>query len=161
MVQEEFTSEAGLRSRLGQQCGEDLVKGMAWVTPSHNHRVAGQSSPGFLDLQTADIQGFPGGASGKVPACRRRRRKTLEFHPWLGRSPGEGNGNPLQCSCQENPMDRGAWWTTVHGVVKSLRRLSMHSGLWGRGATLCPEGCLATASMVSLLDARSTAWCDS
>ena len=34
-----------------------------------------------------------------------------------GRSPGEGNGNPLQCACLENPMDRGAWWVTVHGVA--------------------------------------------
>ena len=39
--------------------------------------------------------------------------------PGSGRSPGEGNGNPLQYSCLENPMDRGAWWATVHGVAKS------------------------------------------
>ena len=39
--------------------------------------------------------------------------------PGSGRSPGEGNGNPLQYSCLENPMDRGAWWDTVHGVSKS------------------------------------------
>ena len=39
--------------------------------------------------------------------------------PGLGRSPGEGNGNPLQYSCQGNPMDRGAWWATFHGVAKS------------------------------------------
>ena len=39
--------------------------------------------------------------------------------PGLGRSPGEGNGNPLQYSCVENPMDRGAWWATVHGVAKT------------------------------------------
>ena len=39
--------------------------------------------------------------------------------PGLGRSPGEGNGNPLQYSCLENPMDREAWWATVHGVTKS------------------------------------------
>ena len=39
--------------------------------------------------------------------------------PGLGRSPGEGNGNPLQYSCLENLMDRGAWWATVHGVAKS------------------------------------------
>ena len=39
--------------------------------------------------------------------------------PGLGRSPGEGNGNPLQYSCLENPMDRGAWWATVHGVTKN------------------------------------------
>ena len=40
--------------------------------------------------------------------------------PGLGRSPGEGNGNPLQYSCLEESMDRGAWWATVHGVTKEL-----------------------------------------
>ena len=47
-----------------------------------------------------------------------------------GRSPGGGHGNPLQYSCLENPMDRGAWWATVHGVSKSwtqLKHLSMHT----------------------------------
>ena len=43
--------------------------------------------------------------------------------PNLGRCPGGGHGNPLQCSCPENPMDRGAWWATVHGVAKSWTRL--------------------------------------
>ena len=50
--------------------------------------------------------------------------------PGLGRSPGEGHGNPLQYSCLENPMDRGAWGTTVHGVTKSqtqLKQLSSHT----------------------------------
>ena len=42
----------------------------------------------------------------------------------LGRSPGEGNGNPFQYSCPENPKDRGAWWAAVHGVAKSRTRLS-------------------------------------
>ena len=47
--------------------------------------------------------------------------------PGWGRSPGEGNDNPLQCSCQENPMDRGAWQATVQGEVpKSRTRQSMH-----------------------------------
>ena len=49
--------------------------------------------------------------------------------PELGRAPGEGNGHPLQYSCLENPIDRGAWQSTVHGVTKSrtqLKRLSMH-----------------------------------
>ena len=48
----------------------------------------------------------------------------------LGRSPGGGHGIPLQCSCLENPMDRGAWQATVHGVAKSqtrLKQLSMHA----------------------------------
>ena len=44
--------------------------------------------------------------------------------PGSGKSPGEGNGNPLQYSCLENSMDRGAWRATVHGVAKSLTRLS-------------------------------------
>ena len=44
--------------------------------------------------------------------------------PGLGKSPGEGNGNPLQYSCLEHPMDGGAWWATVHGVIKSRTRLS-------------------------------------
>ena len=44
--------------------------------------------------------------------------------PGSGRSPGEGNGNPLQYSCLENSMDRGAWWATVHGVAKSQTCLS-------------------------------------
>ena len=45
----------------------------------------------------------------------------------LGRSPGEGNGNPLQSSCLENHMDRGAWWATVHGVAKSQTQLKLLS----------------------------------
>ena len=48
----------------------------------------------------------------------------LGLIPESGRSLGEGNGNPLQYSCLENPMDRGAWWATVHGVAKSQARLS-------------------------------------
>ena len=43
----------------------------------------------------------------------------LGLIPGLGKSPGEGNGNPLQYSCLENPMDGGAWWASVHGVAKS------------------------------------------
>ena len=42
-----------------------------------------------------------------------------QFDPWVGKSPGERSGNPLQYSCLENPMDRGAWWATVHGVSES------------------------------------------
>ena len=43
---------------------------------------------------------------------------------WSGRSPGEGNGNPLQYSCLRNPMGRGAWWAIVHGVTKSWKQLT-------------------------------------
>ena len=64
---------------------------------------------------------FPGGTEGKVSACNAGDPGSI---PGSGRSPGEGNGNPLQYSCLENPMDRGAWWATVHGVAKSRTQLS-------------------------------------
>ena len=56
----------------------------------------------------------------------------LGLIPGLGRSPREGNGNPLQYSCQKNPMDGGAWWATVHGVAKSQTRLSDFTHSLGR-----------------------------
>ena len=59
---------------------------------------------------------FPGGSEVKAFACN---AGDLGSIPGLGRSPGEGNGTPLQYSCLENPMGRGAWWATVHGVAKS------------------------------------------
>ena len=58
--------------------------------------------------------GFPGGSYNKESAYNTGDPGLI---PGLGRSPGEGNGNPLQYSCLENPMDRGAWWATVHRVA--------------------------------------------
>ena len=69
--------------------------------------------------------GFPGGSVGKESACNARDLGSI---PRSGRSPGEGNGNPPQYSCLENPMDRGAWQAIVHRVAKSqthLKWLSM------------------------------------
>ena len=57
--------------------------------------------------------GFPDGSDGKESACQFRR---LGFIPGSGSSHGEENGNPLQYSCLENPMDRGTWWATVRGT---------------------------------------------
>ena len=61
------------------------------------------------------MRGFPGGSDGKEFAYSVGDTGSI---PGLRRSPGEGNGNPLQYSCLENPMDRGAWRATVHGVTK-------------------------------------------
>ena len=72
---------------------------------------------------------FPGGASGKEPTCQYRRRKRCSLIPELGRYPGGGHSNPLQYSCLENPMDKGAWQATVHRVAKSwtpLKRLTTY-----------------------------------
>ena len=58
---------------------------------------------------------FPGGSDGKESACSAGDQDSI---PGLGRSTGEGNGNPLQYSCLENPMDREAWKATVHSVAE-------------------------------------------
>ena len=64
-----------------------------------------------------DAKVFPGGLVGKEPACNVGDPGLM---PGLRRSPGEGNGNPLQYSYLENSMFRGAWWATIHGDTKSL-----------------------------------------
>ena len=65
--------------------------------------------------------GFPGGSDGKMSAYNAGDPGSI---PGSGRALGEENGNPLQYSCLENPMDRGAWGAIVHGVAKSWTRLS-------------------------------------
>ena len=64
---------------------------------------------------------FPGGLDGKVSAYNVGNPGSI---PESGRSPGEGNGNPLRYSCLENPMDEGAWWAIVHEIAKSQTQLS-------------------------------------
>ena len=85
---------------------ENLCEGQRWSLAS---RLSGV------------IMGFPGDTDTKESACNARNLGSI---PGLGRSPGEGNGNPLQYSCLENPMDRGAWRATVHEVTKSWTWLS-------------------------------------
>ena len=65
--------------------------------------------------------GFPGDSVVKNPPANAGDSVLI---PGLEKSPGEGNGNPFQYCCLENPMDRGAWWATVHEVVKSQTQLS-------------------------------------
>ena len=75
----------------------------------------------WLDLP--EKSGFPSGTSVKELACQCKKCKRRGVNPSLkygsGRSPRAGNGNPLQYSFLENPMDRGGWWATVHRVAKS------------------------------------------
>ena len=79
---------------------------------------------------------FKGFAGERASVVKKKKKKSAcqtgdpGSIPGLGKSPGEGNGNPLQYSCLENSMDRGAWWATVHGVAKTrtlLKRLSTHA----------------------------------
>ena len=74
--------------------------------------------------RTVYWKGLLGGLDGsdsKESACSAGYSGSI---PGLGRSPGEGNGNPLWYSCLENPMDRGAWWATVHEATDSWTQLS-------------------------------------
>ena len=77
--------------------------------PAHSH-VVGITSPHVQMIS------FPSGSEGKESTCNLGDPGSI---PGLGRPPGGGHGNPLQCSCLENPMDRGAWRATVPGVTES------------------------------------------
>ena len=66
-------------------------------------------------LKKSVSAGFPGDSDGKESACNAGDPGSI---PGSGRSPGEGNGYPIQCSCLENPTDRGAWRDTVHGAAE-------------------------------------------
>ena len=72
-------------------------------------------------MQGEHYQGFPRGSDGKKSTCN---VGDLSFIPGWGRSPGRGNGYPLQYSCLEMPVERGAWWAIVHGAAKSRPLLS-------------------------------------
>ena len=77
--------------------------------------------PEKFDFYSKRMRDFPGGSDSKASAYN---VGDLGSIPGSGRSSGEGNGNPLQYSCLENPTDARAWWATVHGVTKSRTQLS-------------------------------------
>ena len=68
--------------------------------------------------------GFPDGSPGKESACNAGSTGDVCLISGSGRSPGEGNGNPLQYSCLKNPMDGGAWWAAAHRIIKRRTQLS-------------------------------------
>ena len=75
----------------------------------------------FYDTVDGNVKGFSGVSWGILPACNAGDSGSV---PRMWRSPGGGNGYPLQYSCLENPMDRGAWRATVHRVTKYQTQLS-------------------------------------
>ena len=80
-------------------------------------------------MNTLNLPKVPDSTVIKNPSANAGDVKDVGLTPGLGRSPGEGNGSPLQHSCLENPVDGGAWWATVHGAVKSRPRLSDFTSL--------------------------------
>ena len=89
-------------------CGVRKDLRVPWTTRRSNQSILKEISP--------EYSAFPGGSDGKQSTCN---AGDLASIPGLARSPGDGNGNPLQYSCLENPMDRGTWQATVLGVIKS------------------------------------------
>ena len=81
----------------------------------------GWVNPLTTDRNQCFPESFPGGSNGKETAFNAREPGSI---PGSARSPGEGNGNPLQYSCLENPMDRKAWRAPVHGVTENQAQLS-------------------------------------
>ena len=73
---------------------------------------------------TGVYTGLPGGSVVKNPPANTGDEEDTDSVPGLGRTPGGGNGNPLQYSCLGDPTDKGAWWATVHGVAKNQTQLS-------------------------------------
>ena len=86
--------------------------------------------------------GFLGGSDGKVSACNAGDPGSI---PGSGRSPEEGNGNPLQYPCLENPMDRGVLQAAVHGVAKSQTRLRNFTFFWASQVALLVKNSPANA----------------
>ena len=86
-----------------------------------------QDGDSLIDIHYSKDCGLPWWRSGKEPACQCRRLKRHGFNPWVRNIPGGGHGNPIQYSCLENPMDRGAWRATVHRVAESDGTKTMHT----------------------------------
>ena len=103
---------------------EASYSAMNWGRSTHicykcDGTVLSAHTPPFVHLYMSHLH--PGGSDSKESACNVGQLGSI---PGSRRSLGEGNGNPLQYSCLENPMDRGAWRATVHGVTKSWTQLS-------------------------------------
>ena len=78
----------------------------------------------LTEQENLELPLIPPSASYGLPLWHSGKEQGKEQSiPGLGRTPGEGNGNPFQYSCLESSMDRGAWWATVHGVTKSQTQL--------------------------------------
>ena len=112
-----------LQAEGGAACGNSTVSSDSHLQISH--RGPGQHQTySLFDLQLIFSSGLLRWLSGKESACRAGDPGS---NPGSGRSPGGGNSKSLQYSCLKNPMDRGAWWATVHGVAESQTRLKLLS----------------------------------
>ena len=101
--------------KLDFSCEISIFKIVAITFLKMNRHSLGNGG-GHLLVTSIVVIGLPGGSDGKESACKAGDPGSI---PGWERSPGEGNGNPLQCSCLGNPMDRGTWLAAVHGAAQS------------------------------------------
>ena len=101
---------------------------------------------------------FPGVVVVKNPLANVGDARDTCSIPGSGRSPGGANGNPLQFSCLEHPMDRGAWQATVHGVAKSQTQLSEHAGRYKWVKVKFLKKRLNNLSAMNLIFKRQKLW---
>ena len=126
---------------------------LSWaISQEHRRTVPGVILRLCKDLDWSNIvpgKGFPGGTEVKKFTCQCRRWKRLRFDPWVRKIPEGGNGNPLQYSCLENPVDRGNWQATVHGVAESDTNEWLSKRSWNGvfGASYCTR-CYHLASWI-------------
>ena len=106
-------------------CSE-LVASDGWPQEGHPLYLSLQARLGYWERPTPKSQQFITVKSLKNPPASVGETRDTGLIPGLGRSPGVGSSNPLQCSCLENSMVRGAWWAIIHEVAKSWAQLSMH-----------------------------------
>ena len=107
-------------------CLENPKDGGAWRATAHGPQRVGRDWATRFSLSKL-LPSFPGGSVIKKKKNPPASAGDPGSTPGMGRSPGEGNGNPLQYSCLGNPMDRGTWWATVCGVTKSRAGLSQQT----------------------------------
>ena len=98
-----------------------------WIWPYSSIRLGETEVSGWFLAEPNHLSRFPQWLSGEESGCSAGDRGDTSLIPGSGRSSGGGHGNPFQGSCQENPMDRGAWWAMVHSVAKSQTQLKQLS----------------------------------
>ena len=117
----EEEEEASIPAEETCDCFPQPLYSMPWINYLLSEDLIQLMAETLLGIYTDLPMNSPCGSDGKASAYNAGDQGSI---PGSGRSPGEGNGNPLQYSCLENPMGRGAWWVTVHGVAQSWTRLS-------------------------------------
>ena len=130
----------------------------AFIENGHSHLLLVWMQTAATFPKGSLTTGLPRWLSGKESACQCRRRRRHRFDPWVRKIPWRGNGNPLQYSCLENPMDRGAWQSIVHGVARVGHTVASEqvTGRKASGLQMEEIGCKCQTFFISLKQQEET-----